>query len=123
MVKSKTSIDKKLKKKTNSELVKTLIKGKKNNGWLEIVDILSRPRRKRIEINLSKINHESKEGEKIVIPGKILSQGEIDKKINVIAFNFSKKAKEKLLNSGCKVSTIFDEIKLNPSAKGLKVLK
>ena len=47
----------------------------------------------------------------------------IDKKIKVTAFNFSEKAKEKLLSAKCAISYIIDEIKSNPSAKGIKILK
>ena len=123
MVKSKTLIEKQIQRKINPELVKTLMVAKKNDKWLEIAGILSGSRRKRINLNLNEINKEVKEGEKVVVPGKVLSQGNIDKKIKVIALNFSEKAKEKLLNSGCEVLNILDEIKLNPSAEGIKILK
>lgn len=120
MVKSKTLIDKQLQRKRNPELVETLMAAKKNDSWLEIASILSGPKRKRINLNLNEIN---KEDGKIVIPGKVLSQGEVNKKIKVIALSFSEKAKEKLLNSGCEVSSILEEIKSNPSAEGIKILK
>ncbi len=120
MVKSKTLIDKQLQRKRNPELVETLMAAKKNDSWLEIASILSGPKRKRINLNLNEIN---KEDGKIVIPGKVLSQGDVNKKIKVIALSFSEKAKEKLLNSGCEVSSILEEIKSNPSAEGIKILK
>ena len=58
----------------------------------------------------------------MVIPGKVLSQGEITKK-KIIALNFSKKAKEKIEKAGGKALSILEEIKLNPEMKGLKILK
>ncbi|MFH1503362.1 MAG: 50S ribosomal protein L18e [Candidatus Diapherotrites archaeon] len=122
-MKSKTLIEKQLQKKNNPLLVKTLIAAKKNAKWNEIAQILSRPRRKRINLNLDEINQDSKEGEIIVVPGKVLSEGEIEKKIKIVAFNFSEKAKEKLLSAKCNVSYIIDEIKSNPSAKGIKIIK
>ena len=122
-MKSKTKIEKQIKKKTNASLVETIISAKKNGKWIEIASILSAPRRKRINLNLEKINEETKDGEKIIIPGKVLSQGEINKKIRIVALNFSEKAKEKLLKKGCEVITILEEIKSNPSAKGIKILK
>ncbi len=57
------------------------------------------------------------------MPGKILSEGSIDKKIKVVAFNFSEKAKAKLIKEGCEVKSILEEIKSNPEAKGLKIIK
>lgn len=118
MIKSK--IKKQTKKKTNPILVKTIRICKKNPKWLEIAHILSGPRKKRVNKNIGEIN---KEGEDIVIPGKVLSQGEIDKKIKVVALSFSEKAKEKLLKVKCEVSNIFQEIQKNPDAKGIKILK
>jgi large subunit ribosomal protein L18e len=123
MVKSKTKIEKQTQKKLNPELVETIRLAKKNKEWLEIASILSGSRRNRIEVNLDRINKEAKAGEIIVVPGKVLSLGDIDKKIKMVAFNFSEKAKEKLLKAGCETINIAEEIKKNPSAKGIKKLK
>jgi large subunit ribosomal protein L18e len=122
-MKSKTKISKQLERKSNSNLVETILSGKKNDSWKDIAGILSGPRRNKICINLEEINKNSKAGETIVVPGKVLSQGEIDKKIKVIALNFSEKAKEKLLSAKCETSYILEEIKSNPSAKGIKIIK
>lgn len=122
-MKSKTKISKQLERKSNSKLMETIIAGKKNDSWNQVAGLLSGPRRKRICINLEEISKNSKAGETVLIPGKVLSQGEINKKIKVVAFNFSEKAKEKLLSAKCEMISILDEIKLNPSAKGIKIIK
>jgi len=122
-MKSKTQIEKQMQKKNNSELVETLMNAKKKDKWIEIAGIISGPRRKRINLNLDEINNQAKEKEKIIVPGKVLSQGEINKKIKVIALGFSEKAKEKLKKSGCEFSNILTEIKSNPSAEGIRILK
>ncbi len=119
----KQRIEKKLQKKRNPELVETIIKAKKLKPWLKISHLLSYPRSKRIEVNLNKINNESKEGDTIVVPGKILGQGEIDKKLVVVAFNFSNEAREKLKNQKCETKTILEEIKQNPKAEGIRIIK
>lgn len=123
MVKSKAKIEQQLQRKTNSVLVETIIAAKKKKEWNKIAEILSSPRRKRIDINLDKINLEAKAGDTVLVPGKVLSQGEINKKIKVVALSFSEKAKEKLLKAKCDVSDMLDEIKKNPGAKGIKILK
>ena len=122
-MKSKTKISKQIEKKTNPELVETIKSAKKTNGWLEIASILSSPRKRRINLNLDKINKLSEDKDIIVVPGKILSQGEIDKKIKLIAFSFSDTALEKIKKTGIEYSTIQEEIKKNPEAKGIKILK
>ncbi len=109
-------------RKTNPYLVETILASKRKENWKEITDILSRPRRKMKNCNLSEINEKAKENEFIVIPGKILSTGEINKKLKIAALNFSKKAKEKLLKANCKISTILEEIKKNPEAKDFRIL-
>ena len=123
MTKSKTKIDKQIQRKRNKELVETIISAKKKKNWLKIAEILSSPRRKRINLNLEEIDKKVKLGEKIVIPGKVLSKGELNKKIKIIAMSFSEKAKEKLLKSGNEVLTIAEEIKKNPEAKEIKIIK
>jgi large subunit ribosomal protein L18e len=122
-MKSKTQIDKQLKRKTNPETVETLMSAKKKDAWLEVASLISVPKRKRIEMNLSEMDKKSKDGETILIPGKVLSQGNLTKKIKVIAMSFSEGAKEKLLNSKHDFSYIRDEIKKNPDAKGFRILK
>jgi large subunit ribosomal protein L18e len=122
-MKSKTKIEKQLKKKTNSELVETIIAAKKKDKWLEVAGLLSSSRKNQANLNLSEINKQAKEGEVVIVPGKVLSQGEIDKKVTIAALNFSEKAKEKLIKAGSKVLSIVEEIKSNPEAKGLHILK
>jgi len=122
-MKSKTKIQKQLVKKRNPELVETVILAKKNPKWIEIAALLSGPTKERIQVNLDKIEKNSKAGEIIVIPGKILSVGEISKKLKIVALNFSERAKEKLLKSNCEIILLKDEIKNNKDAKGVKILK
>ena len=122
-MKTKTKIDSQLGRKNNPELVKTIIEAKKKSKWLDVAGILSSPKINKVNVNLNKINENAKEGETILVPGKVLSQGEIQKKVKVIAFSFSEKAKEKILKAKGEVSTISEEIKKNPEAKGIKIIK
>jgi large subunit ribosomal protein L18e len=122
-MKSKRLIGKQTRKKNSINLVKTIASAKKNKNWIRVAGILSSPRRRRINMNIGEISEKSREEEDVVVPGKILSQGEINKKIKIVALNFSKKAEEKLKKEGCEIITILEEIKKNPEMKGLKILK
>lgn len=122
-MKSKTLIEKQTRKKTNSNLIDIVKIAKKQDGWREVAEILTGSRRNRIEINLGELFSGAKDGETIVVPGKILSQGEVNKKIKIVSFSFSKNAREKLLNGGCDVVEIIDEIKNNPNAEGIRIIK
>lgn len=121
-MKSKTLIEKQLKKKTNSELVETIIIAKKHEKWLDIARILSSPNRKIKEINVGDLNKINTD-KIIVFPGKILSTGEINNKIKIAGLKFSERAKEKLLNKGCEILTIIEEIKKNPEANNVEIIK
>ena len=120
---SKTRIDRKMKRKTDMYLVKTIVSAKKGNKWLEVGHLISGPTRKQSKINLRVIEKNTSEGDTVVIPGKVLSEGEISKKIRIAALGFSKKAVEKLKSKKCEIVSIAEEIKSNPEAKGIKILR
>jgi len=123
MIKTKTVIEKQLSRKSNKNIVETIRTAKKNKNWQEVAGILSAPRKNKINLNLGEIDRIAKDGEIIVVAGKVLSEGEINKKIKIVAESFSEKAKEKLLKCKCEVSTITEELKKNPEAKGIRILK
>jgi large subunit ribosomal protein L18e len=122
MEKTKTKINKQLERKRSTELIETIIASKKNDGWKEVAAILSGPRKNKMDINLGEISKTGKDGETVVIPGKVLSQGELDKKIKFVALAFSEKAREKIIDAKGSAETILNEIKKNPSAKGIRIL-
>lgn len=92
---SKTAIEKKIARKRNPKLREAIIKLKKQ-GKLDIASILALPKRKRIVVNINKIDKESKDGDKVIVPGKVLGSGEMSHKISIAAFSFSETAKSKL---------------------------
>lgn len=112
-----------MQKKTSTELVKTITAAKKNKSWIKVAEVLSGPRKNRANLNLKEIDKKVEESETAVIPGKVLSQGSINKKIKIVALNFSEKAREKLLKSKCEILSIVKEIKKNPGGKRIKILE
>ena len=122
-MKSKTKIEEQLQRKNNPDLIKIIILAKKNNAWLDVARILSGTRKNRINLNLEEINEKSKDGEKVVVIGKVLSQGRLEKKIKIIALSFSERAKEKILKAGGEFSILLEEIKKNPNGEKLRFLK
>lgn len=122
-MKSKTKISQQIERKTNPDLVKTVIEAKKNDAWILVASILSGSRRNIPAVNLELINKECKEGDIIVVPGKVLGQGNVEKKIKVAALSFSEEARRKLNEKKCQVLTLMEEIKSNPKAEGVKLIK
>lgn len=120
-MKTNTKISKQIKKKSNSEIVETILNARKNKAWRKVAEVLSGPRKKMPGLNLSELSKTAKEGETLVVPGKVLSQGELDKKIKVVALAFSESAMGKITESKSEFSTINEEIKKNPEAKNIRI--
>jgi large subunit ribosomal protein L18e len=122
-MKSKTQIDRQASRKLNPELAETIRKAKKLDKWVVIAGLLSYPRRMQISKNLDEIDRESGEGDTVVVPGKVLGTGSVSKKIRIVAAAFSESAREKLKARKCEIVQIKEEIKINPKAEGIKILK
>jgi large subunit ribosomal protein L18e len=101
--------------------LKKLSKNQKINLWKKIADDLERPTRIRREVNLYKINKYTKKDEIALVPGKILSLGDIDKKLTIAAYKFSKQAKDKINKIG-RAITIKELIKENPKGKKIRII-
>ncbi|MHC1592360.1 MAG: 50S ribosomal protein L18e [Candidatus Helarchaeales archaeon] len=103
------------------ELIEFLWKTKRRI-WRRVARDLSKKNRNRIEVNLFHINKHSKKNETILVPGKVLSDGELDHEIEIAAYAFSKNAREKLLKSKCTVLSIRELYEKNPSGKNVKIM-
>lgn len=90
--------------------------------WRRVAELLERPTRLRPEINLSKINRYTVEGDTVVVPGKVLGSGVLTHRVIVAAYTFSKKAREKILAAGGEVLTISQLVERNPRGSGVKIL-
>lgn len=67
---------------------------------LALIDV---PTRRRVEVNLYKINKHSREGENVIVPGKVLSAGKLDHKINIVALDYSSGALKSLKEANCSI--------------------
>jgi large subunit ribosomal protein L18e len=76
----------------------------KSGLWERVVELLKKPRRRRVEVNLYKID--KFEGDFIIVPGKVLGVGSIGKKKTIGALNFSSTAKKRIEESGGKALSL-----------------
>ncbi|MFH0711393.1 MAG: 50S ribosomal protein L18e [Candidatus Aenigmatarchaeota archaeon] len=90
--------------------------------WLAVAERLEKPTRKKIEVNLSVIERNSDKNDFVVVPGAVLSSGELTKSVNIAAWKFSEAAKEKIKKSKGKIMTIDELVKENPKGTGVKIL-
>jgi large subunit ribosomal protein L18e len=109
---------------TNIHLRKLIskIKKQKTAFWKQIAIELSKPTRIRRSVNLSKINRHTKDGETVIVPGKVLSAGKLDHKVTISAWQFSDTAKARIVESGSKPLTINQLLEENPKGSGVKIL-
>jgi large subunit ribosomal protein L18e len=107
------------------ELVQDLkVESYKNDAkiWKDIAKRLSKPARKRAEVNISKINRYTEDGYVVIIPGKVLGAGKLGHKVTVAAFSFSESAKKAIEEAGGKCMTIEELIKENPKGSLVKIM-
>jgi len=90
--------------------------------WKRIATDLEKPTKKRRIVNLSKINKYCNNNEIIAVPGKVLSMGELTKKVTVAAYNFSSKAKDKINSSGSKAISLQELIEQNPKGQKVRII-
>lgn len=104
------------------KLLKKVARENKANIWRYVAELLQKPRRLRPQVNISKINRYTKDGDTIIIPGKVLGAGNLDHKVTVAAYSYSESAKEKIENAGGKVISIQDLINENPKGSNVKII-
>lgn len=109
-------------KKTLPPLVETLIAARKQKAWHRVAYKLAGPTRKHASVNLDYIERHTKEGDTVIVTGKVLSSGSVSKRIRIGALSFSQAAHQKLKTGKAEIIAILDEIKKNPKAEGVKVL-
>jgi len=83
---------------------------------------LSNVRKNRREVNIRKINEITKEGDVVLVPGKVLGCGLLDHKVEIAAFSFTEGAKNKIDKSGSSVMTIDELMEKNPSGSNIKLI-
>jgi large subunit ribosomal protein L18e len=115
-------------KSTNPDLVNLIRllgkKSKENNAsiWQDVAKKLSKPKRSRIKVNISKINRFSRENESVVVPGKVLGAGIISHPVTVAAFAFSQQAQSKILKVKGKCLSIAELAEENPDGSNLRII-
>jgi large subunit ribosomal protein L18e len=89
--------------------------------WKRVAEDLEKPTRQRRIVNIFKIEANTKDGDIVIVPGKVLGEGDITKKVTVAALSFSDQAVVKI-GKGGKTMTIIELIKSNPKASKVKIL-
>ena len=92
------------------------------NIWKRVANDLEKPTRQRRVVNLSRISRHTKENEIVIVPGKVLGAGNLERKLTISAFQFSFGAKEKIEKTGSKIVSLMELSRENPSGKGIRII-
>ena len=115
-------------KKTNPVLISLIHELKKQSSekdvqiWKDIAKRLERSSKNWPEVNLDRISRYTNEKETALIPGKVLSDGDLTKKISIAAWSFTQKAQDKIKKAGGNTMTIQELMKNNPDGKNIRIL-
>jgi len=116
-------------KPTNPELLSIIRSLKKETRysdapiWRDVADHLSSSRRRRVAVNLSRLNRHTRAKETVVVPGKVLGAGNLDHPISVAAFSFSTQARLKVAKAKGKCLSISELLKVNPKGSNVRIMK
>jgi len=116
-------------KKTNPELlsvVRSLRRRARDSDapiWRDVADYLSCSRRRRVAVNLSRLNRYTRAKETVVVPGKVLAAGNLDHPVSVAAFSFSSQARLKIARAKGKCLSILELLDANPQGSNVKIMK
>ncbi|BDR91407.1 50S ribosomal protein L18e [Vulcanisaeta souniana] len=90
--------------------------------WDYVADLLEKPTRRRVEVNVSKINRFANDGDVVVVPGKVLGYGVLNKKVTIAAWSFSRGALDAIKKAGAEAITIPDLVRKNSRGSNVKII-
>jgi large subunit ribosomal protein L18e len=90
--------------------------------WKDIAVRLEKPLQNWPEVNLTRISTYLQKDETALIPGKVLSTGNLMKKASIAAWSFSEKAEQKIKKAGGTCMSIEELLKKNPKGKNIRIM-
>jgi large subunit ribosomal protein L18e len=113
----------------NTELVNTIrilkkaSKDKNQKIWRVLAEELDKPNRRRVKVNISRINRYTGQGEIIAVPGKVLASGWLDHPVTVAAYNFSDMAKEKIEQANGEIINLTELLEKGIDPSKIRIMK
>ena len=115
-------------RKENSELTRLLVELRRAARshhapiWASVADRLERPRHQTSPVNLGHLDRLATADETVVVPGKLLADGPLSKRLTVAAFAYSADARSKIHAAGGVALTLHDLMKSKPDGAGVRLL-
>jgi len=114
--------------KTNPRLnsliadLKSAARNSETDVWNDVADRLEKPRSTHAEVNLGRIERYANPEETVVVPGKVLGSGVLQKEVDVAAVNFSGTAQTKIEQVGDTMK-LEEALEQNPDGTNVRVIR
>ncbi len=89
---------------------------------MDMASDLSKPKRARVEVNLSDLARHTAKDEVVAVPGKVLGNGMLKHPVTVGAFNFSGQARKRIQEIGGKCLELAELARQHPTGSRVKIL-
>jgi len=94
----------------------------KKNLWKDASQAVLASRKNRPVVSIDTISKNSKDGGRVIVPGKVLASGSLKHRVTVAALSFSEGAKKKIVESGGQCVSLSDFMQSSKDVKGVLVL-
>ena len=115
-----------MKNQTLKDTIQALMKASDETGkaiWRALAEELDKPKRRRVAVNLSRIDRHAEEGEVVAVPGKVLAAGSLSKPLKVAAFQFSEGALEKISLAKGEAMTLTELLEAGIEPSKIRIMK
>jgi large subunit ribosomal protein L18e len=90
--------------------------------WASVADRLERARHQHPAVNVGQLERIARADETLVVPGKVLADGELSKKLTVAAFSYSSGARTKIHAAGGTALSLDDLLHAKPDGAGVRLI-
>ncbi|WP_458206525.1 50S ribosomal protein L18e [Haladaptatus sp. NG-SE-30] len=91
--------------------------------WNDVATRLEKPRSSHAEVNLGRIERYAQEDETVVVPGKVLGSGVLQKNVTVAAVDFSSTAETKIEQANGESIKLEQAIEQYPKGSNVRVIR
>ena len=115
-----------MKNQTLKDTIQALMRASDDTGkavWRALAEELDKPKRRRVAVNLSRIDRHAGEADVVAVPGKVLAAGSLSKPLKVAAFSFSEGALEKIRLAGGEAMALTDLLEAGVEPDMIRIMK
>ncbi len=90
--------------------------------WASVADGLERARHPSRPVSIGHLDRIAAPEETVVVPGKVLADGSLSKRLTVAAFSYSTEARAKIQAAGGTTLSLHDLLKAKPDGAGVRLV-